>query len=127
MVPLFFAYPVSKVPIEAVESPSQFHNYQVIGLGGPFSGFCLSRGKVWKCCFAFCTQMANYERLKEDVLVEIELCYGHRRRWVTVLREHLEFGSNPYHLQGLIIGNATANCRHNPVFSKSWKSRREPT
>ncbi len=121
----FFAYPVSKVPIEAVESPTLFHEYDRLGLGGPFNGFCLTRDEVWICCFAFATKMQNYERLKDSVRTDVQVCYGRKRRWVTVLSDRLEFGSNPIHLQGLNHGSVAAGAMINHVFSTSWNSRRE--
>ncbi len=120
----FFAYPISKVPIEAIESPTLFNQYDRIGHGGPFSGFALSRSDVWQCCFAFATKMTNYERLKDHVRADIQLCYGRSRRWKTVISEHLEFGSHPIHLQGLLRGNVAAGAMINHVFSASWESRR---
>jgi len=123
--PTFFAYPVSKVPIEAVESPSLFHEYDRIGLGGPFSGFCLSHDEVWKCCYAFATRMENYERLRGNVSTDVQLCYGRKRHWATVLSEQLDFGNHPTHLQGLRLGNVAAGSMINHVFSASWKARRE--
>ena len=122
--PPFFAYPVSSVPIEAVESPSLFHEQNRLGLGGPFTGFCLSRSAIWKCSFAFSMSGDHWQRLRDDLRAEIQVRLGGRNAWSTILHEELAFGSQPIHLQGLRTGNLVAGSLVNHVVSRAWQERR---
>jgi hypothetical protein len=123
----FCAYPVSSVPIEAVESPSLFHDKNRLGLGGPFSGFCLPRAQVWKCHYAFSMSPSKWEMLKNNVSAEVQVTLGGRKRWVTILKEDLAFGSHPIHLQGLRSGNMVAGSLMNHLVSRAWYERRQGT
>jgi len=113
------SYPVNSVPEEAVTSPSEFHDYGRLTLGGPFRGFQLTSEKDWFSSYNFSIRREKYESLKGDVNVIVQIKSSKDRNWKTIHSDVFEFGSHPYHLR--MPQNAGAV--HNPVYSSIWKKR----
>jgi hypothetical protein len=121
----FNAYPTNKIPYEAIEYPNTFNNYELLNLGGPFLGFSLSRSEGWKSMYSFSMKEEYYHKLKGEFLVEVQIFNGENREWRSIHKEAFDFGSHPFHLQGLINGQLVTGILINPVYSSNWEKRRQ--
>jgi hypothetical protein len=122
------AYPMNKIPSEAIESPSLFHDYELLRLGGPFLGFSLPASQGWKSTYSFSMKEDYYHKLKGVVIAEVQIVAGKKDEWRTVHKENFDFGTQPIHLQGLVTSQGqTAEVLINHVFSSTWRNRRQMT
>jgi hypothetical protein len=79
---------------------------------------------VWKASFAFTAlEPQHFERLKGPIRAEVLLRLGGIRKWKTVLREEIDFGAQPIHLQGLRMVDVVAGSSINTVPTKRWQRR----
>lgn len=121
------AYPMNKIPTEAIESPNTFHDYNLLMLGGPFFGFSLSRSEGWKSTYSFSMKEEYYHKLKGEVVVEVQIVEPKKQEWHSVHKETFDFGTHPIHLQGLVNGTIVAGELMNHVLSSFWIKRRQMT
>ncbi len=113
-------FPATTVPIEAIETPSEFNEYGRLSLGGPFQGLSLASNQKWVSNYNFHIPQDFHGKLVGPVNVKVEAKLNGNKNWKSVLSEILEFGSEPYHLQPMMVG---VEIQSIPVFSKRWKER----
>lgn len=126
-IEIFPAYPMNHIPHEAIESPSIFKEYSLLNLGGPFLGFSISKAGSWTSSYSFSMKKEYYEKLKGDVVVEVQVAESLDKGWKTIHKDVFRFGVAPVHLQGLDLGGAIAGASINHVNSATWVERRKKT
>lgn len=91
-------YPESAVPLEAINSPCEFHEYGRLSTGSPFCAFDLDRKEKWTSSYCYQIPAAFYKNMvgKVSARVEVRLQKG---TWHKVTQESFFFGSHPFHLQ----------------------------
>ena len=118
------AYPINKIPAEAIENPSIFNDYELLRFGGPFFGFSLDSSDGWKSPYSFSMKEEYYHKLKGKVFADVQIIENKKQEWRSVHKETFNFGTHPIHLQGLDIGIGVGGALINHVFSESWIKRR---
>lgn len=113
-------YPVNTVPTNAIETPSEFNEYGRLSLGGPFQGLSIGSGQKWVSNYSFHIPKDFRERLVGPLSVKVEVKLNGKKKHKSVLEEIFEFGSQPYHLQPMIVGTEVESI---PVYSRRWKER----
>ncbi|MDY7031708.1 MAG: hypothetical protein SVY10_07350 [Thermodesulfobacteriota bacterium] len=121
------AYPMNKIPGEAIESPSIFHKYELLRLGGPFFGFSLDASDGWKSSYSFSMKEEYFHKLKEKISVEVQIIENKKKEWRSIHEETFDFGTHPIHLKSLDIGVGVGGALINHVFSENWNMRRKKT
>lgn len=113
-------YPVNSVPAEAIEAPSEFHEYGRLSCGGPFQGIALASEQRWVSCYNFHIPKDVRSRLVGSVTVTVEVKWSGKKEWKPVVTQVLEFGSKPFHRQPMTAGTEIQSI---PVYSRLWKER----
>jgi hypothetical protein len=114
----FKAYPVHSVPLEAIEMPAEFHDYERLRLGGPFSGFSLAAEQQWISSYHYHISDECYGKLRGDVKTYIQYRAKGKKQWYTAFSDLLQFGSDPHHFREL-TGKEQAIF----IYPKRWKER----
>ena len=110
------SFPLSSVPLEAIERSAEFHEYGRISLGSPFRSFSLTKSQVWVSSYRFGAN--SLDNLVGEVPVTVQVSTGEHSDWATVFSDSLDFGSHPYHLQPMIGG-----AQEIPVYTHKWSLR----
>lgn len=116
----FHIYPVNSVPAEAIEAPSEFHEYGRLSCGGPFQGISLAAEQRWVSCYNFHIPEHLRSRLVGSVTVSVEVKQNGKKEWRSEVTQVLEFGAKPFHREPMIVG---AGVQSIPVYSRLWKER----
>jgi hypothetical protein len=112
-------YPVSSVPREAIEGPSEFHEYGRLSTGSPFRSFSLVASEQWISSHRFGVSREVLQNLVGRVSIVIEVNSGVGNGWSPVVEDSLDFGTAPFHLQAMLGGAQSI-----PVYTQRWKLRR---
>lgn len=112
-------YPVSSVPLAAIESSTEFNDYGRMATGSPFRGFCLTSSELWTSSYRFSVSRDLLQKLKGKVKVVVQVSTDDKAHWENVAEDSLDFGVAPYHLQK-ILGSAQSI----PVYTQRWAIRR---
>ena len=88
------------------------------------SGIILSPGEEWTNNYAFTMNLKNYDFLKDDIRVCVQIRKGGNIKWMTVLDDIFAFGSVPLHLRPLKGDNTVAGSMSGHVYSKRWNDAR---
>lgn len=115
---MYEAYPVSSVPIEAIEESSEFNEYGRLSTGSPFRGFSLTESELWTSAYKFNMSLDLLRKLVGEVKVMIQVYTEDNPVWKTVIRESLDFGAAPIHLEVM-----WGEVRSVPVYTSRWKLR----
>ena len=117
------AYPVNYVPLEAIEETENFNEYRRLSLGGPFKGFALSPQEKWISSYNYQISKENFNDLKGEVKIKIQIKAGGNEKWKTVLEDLLLFGLGSFdtHKQKPKFNIGAVFCR--PIYTKRWKLR----
>jgi hypothetical protein len=113
-------YPVNSVPVEAIDTPAEFHEYGRLSCGGPFQGISLASGQRWVSCYNFHIPEHVRTRLVGSVTVTVEAKRSGKNEWKPIVTQVLEFGSKPFHRLPMAVG---AGVESIPVYSRHWKER----
>jgi hypothetical protein len=111
-------YPVSSVPLSAIENCVEFNEYGRLNSGSPFRGFSLTASEMWISSYKFHVSSEVLPKLVGEVNVMVQISTSDNSAWKTVIEEILDFGKVPYHLQEMLGGVQSI-----PIYTKRWKLR----
>jgi hypothetical protein len=114
------SFPVSSVPLTAIEASNEFNEYGRISAGSPFRSFGLTASQLWISAYRFNTSLDSLQKLVGEVGVRIQIRTKGCPKWRTVLTDSLDFGRAPYHLQPMLGGAQSI-----PVYTHRWSLRTE--
>lgn len=112
------SFPVTSVPIAAIEASAEFNEYGRISTGSPFRSFSLTASQLWMSSYRFSVPSDALRKLVGEVGVRVQVRTSNCPEWLTVLSDSLDFGKKPYHLQPMIGGAQSI-----PVYTHRWSLR----
>jgi len=113
-------FPVTSIPLAAIEASSEFNEYGRFGTGSPFRSFSLTSSQTWVSAYRFAGPSDSLRKLVGEVGVEVQVRTSDSPKWTNVLSDTLDFGKKPYHLQPM-IGAAQSI----PIYTHRWSLRTE--
>jgi hypothetical protein len=111
-------YPVSSVPLAAIETNSEFNEYGRLSSGSPFRSFGLTKSQEWISSYRFGLPLELLQELVGEVVVGVQISTSEDTEWTTVFHDSLSFGKFPIHLQPM-IGSAQSI----PIYTRRWSLR----
>lgn len=94
------AYPVSSVPIEAINLSSEFNEYGRLSLGGPFQSFSLTPLEQWQSSYHYNLTEKCYKKLKGPTEIYVEIKSQGKNTWERVVKDKLLLGKMVFPLDG---------------------------
>lgn len=113
-------YPVTSVPLAAIENSGEFHEYGRLSTGTPFRGFSLTAAELWTSSYRFGVSADLPQKFIGEMKVEVQISTNSDSKWNTVVEDSLDFGVAPYHLQKMLGGVQSI-----PVYTHRWRLRRQ--
>jgi hypothetical protein len=98
----FKTYPVSSIPLSAIENSGEFNEYGRLSTGSPFRGFSLTKSELWTSSYRFSVSSEMLQKLVGTVNVMVQISTNDDPIWKTVIEDSLDFGKMPYHLQKMM-------------------------
>lgn len=90
-------YPVHTVPLEAIDAPNTFEDYELLRLGkAPFSGLAVSPSERWMNNLAFSLTSDERKSLRENASVSLEVRSVGSKRFKRVLQQRIVFGHSVF-------------------------------
>ena len=117
-----YAYPTESIPLKAIEKSSQFAEYGLLHLGGPFRGFSLTHSEVWTSSYSYSIPKDFYTKLIGSVNIFIEIKAQGKDKWIKRIEDTLEFGDSPIHLQPF---PKSAGVKIISIYTNRWKDRKK--
>lgn len=113
-------YPMHTVPLEAIDAPNTFSDYELLRLGkAPFSGFSVSPAERWVNNLAFALSPEERAALHEESLVSVEIRPVGGKRFKRVLRQQVGFGHSEFRwLDWVGIGGPSADY----FYANDWRT-----
>jgi hypothetical protein len=84
-------FPVSSVPLAAIEASSEFNEYGRISSGSPFRSFSLTSSQLWVSAYKFGIPSDSLRKLVGDVGVKVAVRTSDSLEWICVLNDSLDF------------------------------------
>lgn len=101
---VLIVHPTSSVPLEAIQKPCEFHDYEHLSTGGEFLRFDLPVDRSWEFSYSYNVPATAYDKLRGVVRMSVEvITTGHD--WKEAFSEDLYFGRHPFHLQEMRGGS----------------------
>ncbi len=92
---LFDIAPEHSVPMEAIDSPNLFSEFELIRVGqAPFSGFSVPSYEQWKNNYAFIINPEDRAKLAGNIRIDIEVKKLGKNKFKSVLSETINFDIN---------------------------------
>jgi hypothetical protein len=110
------SFPISTVPMDAIQDSADFKDYGRISTGSPFTSFSLVKSQVWVSAYRF--GIDALPELVGEVPVTVQVSTSDNADWTTVFSDSLDFGSKPFHLQPMFGG-----VQEIPVYTHRWSRR----
>jgi hypothetical protein len=111
------SFPVSSVPLAAIEASTEFNDYGRISSGSPFRSFSLTPSQLWISSYRFNISADSLRKLLGEVAFQVQV-RTKDPEWKTVLSDSLDFGEKPYHLRPMIGAEESI-----PIYPLRWKLR----
>lgn len=120
------SYPSHSVPHEAIESPNTFSAYGALSTGkAPFCGFALAGSERWKSTFSFHLDEPEYQELKGNIEVSVQIRAQGEAKYKTVLNDRFTFGKPPFSwLNWLGAGGPEARYFYSSTYERRTTSSR---
>jgi hypothetical protein len=113
------AYPVTSVPVEAINLSSEFNEYGRLSLGGPFQGFSLAPSEQWQSSYYYNLPEECYKKLKESTEIYVEIKSQGKNSWKKVMKDKLLLGKNGFSF-GRMIGAQESHI----IYTERWEQRK---
>lgn len=116
------SYPTNSIPVDAIESPSTFHDYGQLSMGhAPFVGFSLASMEKWQSNYSYHIGEEHYKKITGPIRISIQIKAQAEPRWIKVFEETIYF--NRFILKGpFVIKRGTAGPEY--FYSELWKERK---
>jgi len=107
----FTLFPIHSVPADAIESPNNFSDYELLRIGdAPFGGFSISNSEKWTNHHAFSLSPEQRASLKGKVKLTIEVKRVGARSFEKALYQEIGFDFSSFDwLNWAGIGGPSAN------------------